>query len=125
MARARSSGLSSANRMCGAASPAASSDATPVAAIAFLPSILVTTGSHEGHRDWPAAGAVRDGVVQQILERLLEAQRVAVDDERVRRARQIQGVRLQEGTCLLHHPPYERVQVDRLPLQAEHPRADA
>ena len=48
-----------------------------------------------------------------------------MDDERVRRARQLQGVRLQEGTCLLHHPPYERVQVDRLPLQAEHPRADA
>jgi hypothetical protein len=40
---------------------------------------------------------VGDGVVQQILERLLEAQRVAVDDEQIRRARQFQGVRLQEG----------------------------
>jgi hypothetical protein len=32
-----------------------------------------------------------------MLERLLEAQRVAVDDERIRRARQLQGVRPQEG----------------------------
>jgi hypothetical protein len=76
------------------------------------------------HRNRPPIRAVLDGILNQVLERLLQAHRVAVEDERRLWANQV----IDDRVCRIrglhrhHHLLHERGEIKWCALDAELPR---